>query len=115
MTSTPAAVVRAVTVRDGKVCAMCGGTGDTLVPHHRANRGMGGSKLLDRVSNVVWLCSVENGLIESDAAWAAEARARGVKISRHSTPSREPILHAGFGGWVLLSDDGAAVAVDTPA
>lgn len=77
------------------------------MPHHRANRGMGGFRAADTISNLIWLCADENGLIESDPAWAERARADGVKISRHSHPPTVRIKHALY-GWVFLNDEGTA-------
>jgi hypothetical protein len=85
---------------------MCGAESDTLVPHHRANRGMGGRRSMNRLSNLVWLCSGENGLVESDPEMAVLARAKGIKISSHDEPSFAPIVHA-VHGKVLLDDQGA--------
>jgi hypothetical protein len=105
MSRVSARLLRALTARDGRVCAWTGETSARLVPHHRANRGAGGRPSLEVVSNLVWLDSGINGLIESDAAWAREARARGIKISSHSVPRDEQITHA-LHGLVLLGDGG---------
>src|SRR5690554_6182181 len=85
-----APLLRAMEERDGLVCAWHGpecGT-ETLVPHHRVNRGMGGRRSLNRLSNLVWLCSIVNGLIESDPEWADRARNLGVKLSGHAEPTK---------------------------
>lgn len=108
-----AALRRALDERDGHRCAwhfegVC--DLETLVPHHRVNRGMGGRASLNRLSNLVWLCAVVNGLIESSAEWAVGARVRGIKLSGHAEPSRERVRHA-VHGWCLLTDDGAVVEV----
>lgn len=103
--TVPKKLLAGLDARDGHRCAMCGTESDTLVPHHRANRGMGGRKSLDRLSNLVWLCSGENGLVESDPEMAAIARAKGIKISSHDEPSFVPIHHA-VHGRVLLDDYG---------
>jgi hypothetical protein len=60
---------------------------------------------MHRLSNLVWLCSRINGLIECEPTMAALARDVGVKISSHSEPSAEPINHA-VHGRVFLNDDG---------
>lgn len=112
MTATSKRVLRLLEQRDGRRCGWCGREGDTLVPHHRANRGMGGAPDRDTISNLIWLCADENGLIESDERWAERARADGVKISRHSEPSAVPIRHWLF-GWVLLNDEGTATPAPT--
>lgn len=95
-----------LTERDGHVCAWTGVDDDTLVPQHRSNRGMGGSRAKNRLSNLVWLQSHINTRIESDAWWAEEARRRGIKISSHADPALTPVVHAVHGA-VILSDDGS--------
>lgn len=104
------ALKAAMDERDGKVCAWHGsscGT-ETLVPHHRVNRGSGGRRSLNRLSNLVWLCSVVNGLIESDSEWAERARNLGIKLSGHDEPSGKLIDHAVHGPcW--LDDDGTVL------
>lgn len=59
---------------------------DTYVPQHRVNRGMGGSKLLDRPSNILVMCSQTNGQIESDPEMATMARGFGWKLSSWEVP-----------------------------
>jgi hypothetical protein len=111
--STPKALLKALDARDGRACAWhwVGACDvETLVPHHRANRGMGGRKSLDRLSNLVWLCDV-NSLIESDHEWAVSARLRGIKISSHADPDAEPITHA-VHGRCFLNDDGTVTQVE---
>ena len=66
---------------------------------------MGGSKLLDRPSNVIVLCSAMNTLIESDARVAERARANGWKLSRWQTPEDEPFLDLATGEWNLIDND----------
>lgn len=102
--STPKALLRKLTERDGHRSAWTGDDVDTLVPQHRQG-GMGGRKNKHRLSNVVWLESEINGLIESDAGWQAEALVRGIKVSLHDEPSHVPIEHA-VHGRVLIDDDG---------
>ena len=106
--STPKALLQALDARDGRACAWhwvgaC--DPETLSPHHRANRGHGGRPSLNRLSNLVWLCSEMNGLVESSADAAQAARDRGIKISSFAEPSRERIRHA-VHGRVFLNDDG---------
>jgi len=66
------------------------GREDTFVPQHRINRGMGGSKLLDRPSNVIVMCSEWNGLIESSSHHAVRAHNYGWKLSRWDSPEDRP-------------------------
>ena len=88
--------------RDG-VCPHCLKSDDTLVPQHRAGRGMGGSRSLDRPSNIIVLCSVANFLLESNAEFAAKGRAYGWKLRRDQVPEFTPVLLAD--GWWLIDND----------
>ena len=89
--------------RVGDACLHCGET-ERLSPQHRANRGAGGSKLLDRPSNIIVLCSTLNSQIESDAEMADYARVNGWKISRQDNPEFMPVWYATEGRWYLLDD-----------
>ncbi|QIK64119.1 hypothetical protein G7068_13630 [Leucobacter viscericola] len=100
---TPKAVLRDLEGRDGHVSAWTGEDCPELVPQHRQG-GMGGRKDKHRGSNVVWLESLINGLIESDPEFQAEAIRRGIKISLHADPTEVPIEHA-VHGFVKLTDD----------
>ena len=105
------ALRRALDARDGHRCAwhiLC--NEDSLVPHHRSNRGMGGDPSKDRLSNLVWLCSMTNGLLESDPVTAERGRQLGIKLSIHANPAREPIVHS-VHGLCLLDDIGGAVPI----
>ena len=90
--------------RDGH-CPHCGRTDDTLVPNHRANRGVGGFKAGDKPANIVVLCSRANGLIEADAQEAETARRFGWKISRYDDPANVPVYDAVTGRWWFLDND----------
>ena len=89
--------------RDGG-CVHCGEL-EAVAPHHRLNRGMGGSKTRDTPSNIIVLCSVLNGLLESDAFWARKARDWGWKLGSGQDPTREPIWHEVEGVWYWLDDE----------
>jgi hypothetical protein len=102
--TTPKALLKGLEARDGHRSAWTGNDDETLVPQHRQG-GMGGRRNKHRLSNVVWLESGINGLIESDADWQAEALKRGIKISGYDEPTHVPIQHA-VHGRVLLNDDG---------
>ena len=65
---------------------------------------MGGSKVLDRPANIIVLCSEVNGLIESDAGWAARAREYGWKLSRWQEPENEPFYDLATGTWNLINN-----------
>ena len=96
-----------------QACYHCGVQDDTLVPQHRANRGHGGSKKRERLSNVIVFCSRANGLIESDPVLAETARVNGWKISGWADPLTVPVRDAG-GVWWLLDDFGGRFVCDTP-
>lgn len=83
-------------------CIHCGEV-EAAVPHHRVNRGMGGSKLLDRPSNIIVLCSYINGLLESDAKWAERARTLGWKLPSWQGMDT-PVWYMTLGRWVELDD-----------
>lgn len=100
------ALMAALLERDGHRCAWAGMEGEDLVPHHRSNRGMGGDRSKNRLSNIVFLPSLVNSLLESDPSWQAEAKRRGIKISGFANPELTPIQHS-VHGWVLLGDDGS--------
>lgn len=89
--------------RDGG-CLHCGER-EAVAPNHRANRGMGGSKLRDVPSNVVVLCSVFNGQIESDSKAAQEARKYGWKLSSWQDPKEAPVYDTQTNSWFVLGDD----------
>lgn len=91
--------------RDMHCVCGCMGREDTYVPQHRANRGMGGSKLLDRPSNVIVMCSDLNILIEQDADLAAQAKAFGWKLERWQVPEEVPIFDRATGEWFTLTND----------
>jgi hypothetical protein len=109
---TPKPLLAALEARDGRRSAWTGDESDTLVPQHRQG-GMGGRRGKHRLSNVVWLESDINGLIESDPAMQAEAVRRGIKIGGHDDPELVEVRHA-VHGLVLLRDDGQVVPVHPP-
>lgn len=103
----PPAVLAALTARDGHVSAWTGRDVPELVPQHRQG-GAGGRRGKHRLSNLVWLESSINGLIESDSQWQAEATLRGIKISLHADPEAVEIRHEVHGA-VLLKDTGEVI------
>ena len=102
----PKKLMQALRERDGDVCAFTGVESDRLVPHHRANRGAGGYKAGDRLSNLVLVDSIVNGRFEHDLQ--KRAQLLGFKISRYSDPEAVSLFHK-VHGWVLLKDDGSMV------
>lgn len=85
-------------------CVHCGRT-ETVAPHHRLNRGMGGSKERDVPSNIIVLCSTMNNLLESDAVIAETARDYGWKLRPGQSPEETPIWLPRLGFWALLTND----------
>lgn len=85
-------------------CWHCGVDSD-LVPHHRANRGMGSSKVLDTLQNVILVCSRYNGLMESDASVANQARDLGHKLSKFASPTA-PVFDNWAKKWFTLDEKG---------
>jgi hypothetical protein len=95
-------------------CWHCGSTGDDLIPHHRLNRGMGSkNSKASEPSNIIVLCSLANGLLESNAKFAELGRKFGWKLRQHETPTEVPIF--GHGGWWLLNDDFTKDLLETEA
>ena len=88
-------------------CWHCGAT-DDLVPHHRKNRGMGGSKLLDGLDNLMLVCAFWNGEMESTSADAAAARGWGHKLSAWEATNR-PVFDIPTFTWYTLLEDGTRV------
>lgn len=99
--ATPYSVIRALDERDGHACAWLGYDTGRLVPQHRQG-GMGGRANKHRMSNVVWLDSIINGLIESDPGFQAEAKRRGIKIPLGADPEAVSIDHEVHGCVYLI-------------
>lgn len=98
--------------RDGNACVACGTTYG-LTEHHRANRGAGGSKKANVLSNALTMCHVHNGLLESDPEFAAKGRVYGWKCLRHvlAQPADIPVWYVMEQAWYLLEDDGSRLRV----
>jgi hypothetical protein len=95
-----------------KYCLHCG-TDTTLIPNHRANRGMGGSKKRDVPSNIVVLCAEFNGRIESNERAASVAREMGWKLWSWENPKNVPVYDSVTNEWFYLDDlFGRTVVVD---
>lgn len=94
--------------RDGG-CVHCGEV-TAAVPHHRANRGMGGSKVRDVPSNIVVMCSTFNGLMESDSVAAAYAARHGWKLNSWQDPKQVAFFHAVRDQWFLIDDEFNSIA-----
>jgi hypothetical protein len=93
-----------------KGCWHCGDTGDTLVPQHRQSKQMGGSKLLDKPSNIIVFCSEANGLLESNAKFAELGRKFGWKLRRGQAPETTPVFM--HNDWFLLDNNYNRIKID---
>lgn len=93
-------------------CWHCG-TDQDLVPHHRMNRGSGGRKSLDRIDNLILVCARYNGLMESDAAVAVEARDFGHKLASWDDFSH-PVFDQAELSWWELTREGLKNRVNPP-
>lgn len=108
--------------RDSHTCAVRGPhcLGEAQVAHHRANRGAGGSKSLDGMSNLIASCSPCNGWIEdSSGDVRAELERRGVRVRSDSTHAKTalralviPVLYPD-GERYYLDDYGGRERVDS--
>lgn len=85
-------------------CLHCGET-ERISPNHRVNRGMGGSKLLDRPANLMVLCSEMNSMIESNWFYAELAKHYGWKLERWQVPEETPIFDSRLWKWFLLDNE----------
>ncbi len=110
--------------REGGLCAMSGAriTDGVILPrhnadtvNHRLNRGTGGTNATE---NGCAICHSCNGLIESDADYAAAARRRGVKLRTGDNPRTVALWCVFFAQWAQLIGDAmlltGAVNSDTP-
>lgn len=99
-------------------CLHCGRDDETLIPHHRINRGSGGAGIhskRNQPSNVVVMCSAFNTLMESDADAAQEAVARGWKLRSFEDPTMRPVWDAMRCRWMFLDNQyGSFEAYDWP-
>ena len=93
-------------------CPHCGTTGPELVPQHRANRGMGGSKERHKPSNIIVFCSLGNGLMESSPGFAALARGYGWKLFSHEDSLESPVRL--WDGWHVLDDNFGKQQITNP-
>jgi hypothetical protein len=101
--------------RDKGRCWHCGSDGADLIPHHRLNRGFGGKNAkADGPANIIVMCAQFNGLMESDASSAAEARRYGWKIESWQQPDFVPIYEAATGDWWFLENDFTKTAALNP-
>jgi hypothetical protein len=104
-------VRRQVEKRD-LACWHCGST-EGLVLHHRRNRGMGGSKLIDTAQNLIRVCQTYNSLMESDPATAEDAREFGHKLQSWRDIS-DPLYDVPNLIWYTLTEAGEKERTEAP-
>lgn len=95
-----------------KYCIHCGET-DNLVIHHRKNRGMGGSKIIDVYENLIRVCQDYNSRMESISEVAEEAQEFGHKLRSWQNFS-DPVFDRCDGEWYELKPDGTKEKVWKP-
>ncbi|MFD6699717.1 MULTISPECIES: hypothetical protein [unclassified Microbacterium] len=81
-------VKRQIIARDGGFCLMMlpGCLGEAQTAHHRANRGAGGSSVLDHPANLCAVCTVCNGLAEdANAITRLDLIDRGLRVEKAAT------------------------------
>lgn len=76
---------------------------------------MGGSKLRDNAANIVVMCSLFNGLIESDEPSAHLARLCGWKLRPWEDATDTPLWHEPSRSWRMLQNDFSFTTVPTYA
>lgn len=99
--------------RDGGFCLMalpgCMGEGNVL--HHRANRGAGGSRILDHPAVLVLVCSLCNSRAEdAHAIVRMDLIERGLRVEKAATNAatlerakRTPVEYLTGQMWFLIS------------
>lgn len=103
-----------ISERDGGFClmALAGCMGEGNVLHHRANRGAGGSRLLDHPANLVLVCSLCNGAAEdAHAITRSDLIERGLRVNKAATNAatlervlRTPVVYLDGSTWLLESE-----------
>jgi hypothetical protein len=92
-------------------CWHCGES-EAVAPHHRINRGAGGSKRRENPANIIIICSVFNSMMESDADAAAWARQCGYKLNSWQDPEKVAVYNQPMNRWFRLGDDWSVVEAE---
>lgn len=90
--------------RDQYRCYHCGKSDETLIPQHRVNRGMGGSKTRNNPSNLITLCSYFNGAVEASEAAQTLAKRMGWKCESWQDTREAAVYDFSAGVWYKLDD-----------
>ena len=110
----PRRVFEAIKERDGGFCLAvlpgCGGEG--TLAHHRANRGAGGSKLLDHPGNLSLLCGSCNLASEdAHAITRMDLIDRGLRVEKAATNAatlarvlQTPVTDLEGRRWLLIDE-----------
>lgn len=123
--SLPRRLFDEIAERDGYYCLMalhsCDGEGNVL--HHRANRGAGGSKILDHPANIVLVCWRCNGDAEDASAIVRmDLIERGLRVEKAATNAATlerakttPVEYLTGERFLLVSATEKVLFVDTAA
>jgi len=94
-------------------CLHCGADTELQI-HHRRNRGMGGSKLIDGFDNLVRVCALLNYQMEQDPKVAEDAREKGWKL-RQWDSFDSPVFDQIEAQWYQLDTKGNKIPVEAPS
>lgn len=118
----PKPMVRTVLERDGFRCMIAGPNclREATVADHRAPRGMGGSKALNRPECLIAACGLCNGDRESASGmWRLDLESRGVIVPKDSTNAKTisrcaatPVRDPWGDLWFLLADGSRQLSGD---
>lgn len=110
----PVSVKRAVVERDGNFCllALHNCEGEATTAHHRANRGSGGSRVLNHPGNLVATCVPCNSAAEdAGAITRMDLIDRGLRVEKAATNSATlarslatPVTDLEGRRWLLIDE-----------
>ena len=116
---------REVIERDGGFCliAFPNCQGEATTADHRANRGGGGSQILDHGANLIAACGICNGEKENARGIVRlDLIERGLRVEKASTneetlvrAQRTPVLSLDGTSWRLVSTTERVLVAATPA